>query len=303
MQKNRRFPEKIISHLLGLGLVLLLAACDLPASPKTSFWDAEDYFKGKAVELADAAAQGDAKAIKRLMKEEGVNPDTTFSEGAMPLLAWPILTESPEGLKAMLENGANPTARWPTPTIVNFKDGSKGVYYENNAMVMAAGWPDPQYLKLLLEHGGDPNTENSNSESLLFQAWIKQRQWPNIQLLIEHGANINESNGGGDYNTVASWYSDYSNFDKVYWLLEHGADPSLRLYAGPGGIHPPEGSMIIAENIYWLPAYPEMIPWQRKCQHWLRDHGIKRADKIPERLRQHRKGLELPTDENDIPLL
>ena len=75
MQKNKHFLEKTISHLLGLGLVILLAACDLPASPKTSSWDAEDYFKGKAVELADAAMQGDAEAIKRLMKEEGVNPD------------------------------------------------------------------------------------------------------------------------------------------------------------------------------------------------------------------------------------
>ena len=235
------------------------------------------------------------------MKVEGVNPDTTFSEGAMPLLAWPILTESPEGLKAMLENGANPNARWPTPTVVNFKDGSGGSYYENNAMVMAAGWPDPQYLKLLLEHGGDPNTKNSNNESLLFQAWIKQRQWPNIQLLIEHGANINQSNGDdGGYDTVISWYSDYSNFDKVYWLLQHGADPTLRAH---GKFHPPEGSMVIAEDIYWLPAYPEMIPWQRKCQHWLRDHGIKRADKIPLRLRHHREGLGLPADEKDIPLL
>ena len=301
MQKSKRYPEKIISHLLSLGLAILLAACDLPASPKTSSWDAEDYFKGKAVELADASMQGDVIAIKSLMKEEGVNPDIIFSEGAMPLLAWPILTESPEGLKAMLENGANPNARWPTPTVVNFKDGSGGSYYENNAMVMAAGWPDPQYLKLLLEHGGDPNTKNSNNESLLFQAWIKQRQWPNIQLLIEHGANINQSNGDdGGYDTVISWYSDYSNFDKVYWLLQNGADPTLRAH---GKFHPPEGSMVIAEDIYWLPAYPEMIPWQRKCQHWLRDHGIKRADKIPLRLRHHREGLGLPTDEKNIPLL
>ena len=145
--------------------------------------------------------------------------------------------------------------------------------------------------------------KNSGIRQINFstKAGNKQRQWPNIQLLIEHGANINQSNGNdGSYDTAVNWYSGYSNFDKVYWLLQHGADPTLRAH---GKFHPPEGSMVIAEDIYWLPAYPEMIPWQRKCQHWLRDHGIKRADKIPLRLRHHREGLGLPTDEKNIPLL
>jgi uncharacterized protein len=296
MQKKQRLLHIIFHSLLGLALISLLAACNLPALPKTSTWDANDYFKGKAVELADAAMQGDAKEIKRLMKEEGVNPDNIFSEGAMPLIAWPILTESPEGLKAMLENGANPNARM----IDKSRDRGQN---RNNAMVMAAGWPDPQYLKLLLEHGGDPNTRNSNNESLLLEAFLKQRQWPNIQLLVLNGADINMPGGSGppgSPDTLISWYAPYSNFDKVYWLLEHGADPTLK---HRGKFHPPEGTMFVVEQIFWGIAYPEQLPWQRKCQQWLLKKGIKRADKMPERFRSERKAKGYPTDEKDVPLL
>ncbi len=278
-------------------LMGLLVACDLPASQKTSVWDANDYFEGKAVELADAAMQGNAAEIKRLMKDEGVNPDTSFGKGAMPLIAWPILTESPEGLKAMLENGANPNARMID------KSRERG-QNRNNAMVMAAGWRDPQYLKLLLEHGGDPNAHNSNNESLLMTAWLQQRQWPNIQLLVLHGADANMPGYASDRpdssDTVMSWYASYSNFDKVYWLLEHGADPTRRIH---GPIHPPEGSMLVAEEIFLAIAYPEQLPWQHKCQQWLLKKGIKRADKMPERIRSEREAKGYPTDEKDVPLL
>jgi uncharacterized protein len=294
MQKKQRLLHIIFHSLLGLALISLLAACNLPAAPKTSTWDANDYFKGKAVELADAAMQGDAKEIKRLMKEEGVNPDNIFSEGAMPLIAWPILTESPEGLKAMLENGANPNTRM----IDKSRDRGQN---RNNAMVMAAGWPDPQYLKLLLEHGGNPNTRNSNNETLLMTAWLNQRQWPNIQLLVLHGADPNLPGGGPSPDrTVISWYTSYSNFDKVYWLLEHGADPTRKTY---GGINPPEGTMFVADQIFWAPAYPEQQPWQRKCQQWLLKKGIKRADKMPAHISADRKQLGYPADEKDVPLL
>jgi uncharacterized protein len=297
MPKNDRLLHNIIHSLLGLVLISLLAACNLPDAPKTSTWDANDYFTGKAVELADAAMQGDAQEIKRLMKEEGVNPDSIFGEGAMPLVAWPIITESPEGLKAMLENGANPNARM----IDKSRDRGQN---RNNAMVMAAGLKDPQYLQLLLEHGGDPNTHNSNNESLLMTAWLQQRQWPNIQLLVLNGANINmpgySSDRSDSPDTVISWYASYSNFDKVYWLLEHGADPTLKHY---GKFHPPEGTMYVAEQIFWAPSYPEQLPWQRKCQQWLLKKGIKRAEKMPEGIRSERKAKGYPTDEKDVPLL
>lgn len=105
------------------------------------------------------------------MEQEGVNPDILFGisggEG-VPLLAWPIIAGSPAGLKAMLENGADPNAREPKPfEVYKGKDGSIGTYYHSNAMVHAAKLEVSTYLKMLLEHGGDPNTRNANNETLL----------------------------------------------------------------------------------------------------------------------------------------
>ena len=294
MRKNIRFIASLICSLslvIGLGL---LASCDWVADAnQTSQWNPKDYFDGPTAELAEAAMHGDAKEVTRLIKEEGVNPDTSFGKDGMPLLAWPILTENPEGLKALLDNGADPNARMINKTLERGQN-------LDNAMVMAAGWPNPVYLEMLLKHGGDPNTKNSNNDPLLLEAFLKQRQWPNIQLLVLHGANVNET-WLGEASTVLSQYSYYANFEEVYWLLQHGADPTLRMH---GKIHPPEGSMIVVDDIYWQPTtVPANIEWQRKCQHWLSEHGIKRSEKMPAGIKSDREQLGFPTDEKNIPLL
>jgi len=295
MYKNTRFIASLICPLLLFISLGLLTSCDLVADTnKISQWNPKDYFEGSAAELAEAAMQGDAKEVTRLIKEEGVNPDTSFGKDGMPLLAWPILTENPEGLKALLENGADPNAR-----MIN-KSLERGQNLDN-AMVMAAGWPNPRYLEMLLKHGGDPNTKNSNNESLILEAFLKQRQWRNIQLLVINGADVNYPQGGEPSDTVIRWYASYNNFEEVYWLLQHGADPTVRMY---GKFHPAEGTMLIVDDIYWQPTtVPANIEWQRKCQHWLRDHGIKRSEKMPVGIKSAREQLGFPTDEKDVPLL
>jgi uncharacterized protein len=296
-----KFFAKPAAFFLIVVIMGLLARCDIAADTSgSSRWKPKDYFEGPAADMAEAAMKGDAKEIKRLMKEEGVNPDTAFSKNGdgMPLLAWPILTKSPAGLEAMLENGANPNARFGSPKVTVYADGNKSVYQKNNAMVMAAGWPDPIYLKLLLKHGGDPKTHNSNDDPLLSEALLKGPLWENIQILVLNGADVNETQWGG--GTILGHYADIGAFDKAYWLLQHGADPTVRTY---GSMHPPEGTPWIVHYIYWGISSDEMIPWQRKCQHWLRDKGIQRSEVMPEGMRSDRKDLGFPYEEKDIPLL
>src|SRR5690606_8502926 len=146
---------------------LLLSACnpDLLAAARQSRQQAaleEAFPDPKAQALAIAAEHGDAARVARLMREEGVNPDTIFSspKGRIPLLAWPIIAGSPDGLRAMLEAGADPNVKRPYPS-------DRGERYHPNAMVWAAQQEDPVYLKLLLDHGGDPDTRNTNDEALL----------------------------------------------------------------------------------------------------------------------------------------
>ena len=295
---------KLLLSALGLLLTITTAGCDISqpesvASAQQSKYSVDQVFKDpKAQALALAAEQGNAAVVQRLMKQEHVNPDVIFSDddSGMPLVAWPVFTLSPAGLKAMLENGANPNARKPGHTVRKFKDGSVSDHFDyDNAMVWAAKQDDPIYLNLLLDHGGDSNTRNANGESLLFQSYIWHNQWSNVQLLVERGADVNSISQGG---TVLYDYSSLGGFEQAYWLLEHGADPKAGALAQP----PDSPRYMAVEAIFWHPGDSKDPSWQRKCQQWLLQHGYKRPP-MPDSYRDMRKNLGLPYEEKDIPLL
>jgi uncharacterized protein len=258
---------------------------------------AEDLFEGPGLALAIAAEHGQTETIRRLMREQKVDPDTIFAkEDGMPLVAWPVYTRNPEGLKAMLENGADPNARRPEYVDKQYDDGSGGRYFSyENAMVYAAKEENPIYLRRLLEHGGDPNTRNSNNEPLTYVAFITQNQWQNVKLLIEGGADIEGASWSG---RPIDWYSRRGGFEQTYWLLQRGADPTHITRAAD----PKQHYMPVVADIYWHPGSPATTEWQRKCQHWLRDKGISRPP-MPEHLREMRKNLKFPFEEKEIPLL
>ncbi len=336
-----RALRAIAPHDLGtsyqaclLALIILLSGCvgPFPASNDNSHSSlgAERQFEGKALELAIAAEHGQIETVRRLMRDEHVNPDTIFAkEAGIPLIAWPVYTRNPDGLKAMLDNGADPNVRRPEYIDKTYKDGSFGRYFKHdNALIYAAQEENPIYLKLLLEHGGDPNTRNGNDEPLTFVAFIKQNQWQNVKLLIEHGADANSDTVFP--GSPLDWYAGRGGFEQVYWLLQHGADPTKKATGTmpaptdangkilPQKNLPPDGftwikygddgkpvyvdAMPIVENIYWHPGSPATLEWQRKCQHWLRDKGIARPP-MPESMRKMRKAFKFPTEEKEIPLL
>ena len=268
---------------LPLLLLLTLTGClqASPAQESKHTCSLERWFPDPGAQaLAVAAELGDAAEVRRLMKDQGVDPDKHFSPEGMPLLAWPIYTKNPAGLKAMLENGADPNAakNYPLPT-----DRTPRNY--DNALVWSAKESDSVYLKLLLDHNGNPDTRNVNNESLLFQAYIWQNQWQNVQLLVERGADVNVD--GASYPIVSS-YAISGAFKNVYWLLEHGAN------ADNDG---PRKSTINA--IFWTPVKDQAYEWQLRCQRWLISRGYERPP-MPEHHRRTRADFGFPTEEKDI---
>jgi hypothetical protein len=296
-----------------ISLSILLAGCNmappgastdasnLPPSEQSKWFDPTIDFKNpQAQALARAAQDNNTEEVRRLIKDKHINPDTLFSDGdyAIPVVAWPVVTNSLSGLKAMLDNGANPNARKPGHIVRKFSDGSVLDHFKySNAMVYAAMEEDPAYLKLLLEHGGDPNTRNTNNETLLFQAYIWHNQWQNVQVLVEHGADVNAVS---QEKSILGNYTQEGDFEKAYWLLQHGADPKAETWIKAS---PDERVRYYAvEDIFWYPAKPSFFDWQRKCQQWLLAHGFQRPP-LPEHYRKQRKDLGLPYEEKDIPLL
>ncbi len=290
---------KLLRALSLSFLLLACAGCDalsVPPAGQQSAYNLPSFFPDpKAQALALAAEHGDVKEVRRLMKEEHVNPDVIFSTDGDPLLMWPIMTHNPEGLRAMLENGADPNARTlhPLQNTTRFKGR-----YEDNAMVWAAKQVDPIYLRLLLDHGGDPNARNSNGETLLLQAFLTQNQWQNVKLLVERGADVNATTRG---SPIIFDYAARGGFEQVYWLLEHGADPKINeLTKDPEKYGLPKYPVVA--DIFWHPGNPDDPTWQRKCQQWLLQHGYIRPP-MPDYLRDMRKAFGFPYEEKDIPLL
>jgi hypothetical protein len=226
------------------------------------------------------------------MRERGVDPDTLFggSNGGLPLLAWPIVRGNPEGLRAMLEHGADPDAGKA------YETRDRGMRQHANAMVLAAGEQDQTYLTLLLDHGGDPDTRNANNEALLFHAFINGNLWKNVQLLVERGADVNINAAAGD--TILTKYAARGGFMMASWLLEHGADPTLEyVYGKP--VQRSDADAI--EAIFWHPGTPDDPAWQIRSQRWLLQHGHQRPP-MPEHYRRMRQTLGFPHREDQIPL-
>ena len=287
-----RIAASVLALLL---LASVLGACDAISTARSHHF-AHRYYQGPALQLAIAAEHGDVRRVQRLMKDKGVNPDTVFGgSDHYPLVAWPLMSRNLEGLRALLENGADPNARYPEPKSY----GKERVYYYNNAMVYAAKLEDPRFLELLLEYGGNPDTRDSNNEILMVDAFLSGNLWKNIQTLVEHGANINAENIGRA-DTILRHYTSRGGFNQAWWLIQHGADPTLTIAANKVTGAPER--MLMAEAIFWEITTPEHAEAQRNCQQWLLARGIERMP-MPEHLRRKREAFGYPTDEADIPLL
>ncbi|PBS12736.1 hypothetical protein CMZ82_07665 [Lysobacteraceae bacterium NML93-0792] len=253
---------------------------------------ARAFQEPRAQALAVAAATGDADAVRRLMQDEGVDPDVIFwgRDGGTPMLAWPIYRGNPDGLRAMLENGADPNVAKA------YQTQDRGIRNNANAMVWAAEQDDPVYLQILLDHGGDPDTRNANNEALLFHAFIKQNKWRNVRVLVERGADIDAQVSPG--STIVSKYAVRGGFEMTHWLLARGADPTLD-YSYSQPVRSTDSHTIRA--IFWHPGNPDDPSWQIACQRWLLARGIARPP-MPEQYRRMRQTFGFPHEEDRIPL-
>jgi ankyrin repeat protein len=186
--------------------------------------NAEQYFESPVqIELANAVEAGDISGIDAAIGR-GAKVNAS-SRQEMTSLFWAMSKKSKAGFERLLEKGADP----------NFVAKGLGANKEQiSVMELAAMAEDPDYLRMALKHGGNPNliVSDISGETVLFTA-IHNHRLENVVVLVNAGSNINHQSKGGDTPIMVA--SSSTKYDIAYQLMEMGADLSIRHHVmGPG---------------------------------------------------------------------
>ncbi len=195
--------------MLSLLFIVLTACNDLKKI------EPEKHFTGSQLVLAKAIQSADREAILRLAKETDLN---TPGGEELTLLFF-TMNESfynnnpPERLQIitdLVRAGADPLQ--PQMNM----PGSP-------AEITAKGDRDI-WLKAMLDGGLDPNAKDKLYHEALIFSTIKSTNNSTLALLIARGADINTRDVLGQTPIMKAFLR--SEFDKVFFLLDHGADPN-----------------------------------------------------------------------------
>ena len=139
---------------------------------------AVDPHRRNIQELFVAAAKDDADGVRKLVEKKGADPNDIGYFGQSPLHN-ACRCNALAAAKALLEYGANPNLRYNCDSI-------SGGLETNRTVLMYAG--SAQIVRLLLEHGADPNAADDAGYTPLMQAG-KRRDLEAVELLLAAGAS------------------------------------------------------------------------------------------------------------------
>jgi len=156
--------------------------------------------------LQRAAAAGDMEEVQRLI-DGGADPNRAGSDGETPLIA-ALRTDRPQATAALLAAGAEPS---------------------HDAIDVAVRYERRDGLIAMIEAGGDPDTRNSWSTKSLLEIATEQSDAGLVKLLLEHGADPDVAPDESPFTTPALFIAAANNEAEIaLLLLDYGADPTLR---------------------------------------------------------------------------
>lgn len=223
----------------------------------------EEYFTDpQSRALVTAAVDGNTKEIERLVAS-GVNVNARGKDGVTPLI-WAIYHLKKVGYQALLEHGADPNMQVQNGTLIG-----------DSVMETAAQLPDPLYLKLALQHGGNPNLVNKTSaydHTPLISAIMADRK-ANVDALIQAGANINPKVDEVNDESPLEYAVNEQNYEFAYRLLQAGANYRLKALNG--------NPIVIGVETGDLDPASDRYKWREKVIQFLNAHGVVVSTKPP----------------------
>ena len=178
---------------------------------------AEQYFVGPDLEAVRALERGDAQALQRALAA-GANLDRPGRNGVPPLLHF-IANGDTAAMVRLYKQGARLDYQLPRALGPKFP--------ENFGWVPAN--PDTGMLKALLATGLDPNLRPDGASPLIFWT-INPLNRDALDALLKAGARINETDSLG--GTVLHDAIQGRNYATARWLVDQGADPTVRNQSG-----------------------------------------------------------------------
>ncbi|XP_037423387.1 putative ankyrin repeat protein RF_0381 isoform X3 [Triticum dicoccoides] len=191
--------------------------------------------KGDTV-LLFAACKGSLEICRFLVEDSGLDVDSASKTGETPMV-YAALAGKVQVMRYLLDRGADPAVRddnGSTPLHYAAEEAvrlllSKGVPvdpvdHRGAPLQLAVAKDRVEVVKLLLEHGADPNKLVNHILTPLLMAVIRN-SLKCMKLLIEAGADLNARGNSGP--TPLTQAVDDGSTDFVKLLLEAGADPNI----------------------------------------------------------------------------
>lgn len=251
--KRKAWLKGAIKTLMLLLLCCTCGACESKGAKLTP----ERFFDGKMLALGRAIEKDDAEKVVGAIRS-GADPNGFGKEGITPLV-FACAVGMKRAMVALLESGADPNLRIAVPYAAQ---GMK----DESAVTIVAGAPDNDYLKILLDHGGDINAKDCDGEPILI-TMLFTRNYDGINTLLERGADMEATDSGG--RTLLKNMALLVDFEHVYYMLQRGADFRKKDIGG----------FDISNNVFNYhinkDEFPEGYEWQRKCKEFLLAHGVK----------------------------
>lgn len=173
--------------------------------------------------LFEAIRQNDCARVRRLL-DQGIPADSKNSAGATAVMSAALYADR-ACLSALLGKKANLNAA-------------------NTSGATALMWAvhDIEKVRLLLDHGADPNARSQEGRTALLIAARQPGSLPVIKLLLAKGADLRakDNAGGGALHLAA----ETGDLEMLHFFLEKGADVNARAlphYGAPRFGRPPEG--------------------------------------------------------------